>query len=281
MRALAALAFSAAVVACLPAVAQDEDPPLEAKPVRVVSLNLCVDQLVLLLAETGNVASVTWLSLDPDTSFVADLAAGVPKINHGFAEEILQLDPDLILAGQYTTSFTVQMLRRLGHRVEVLGIPATLEDVRAQIFRVGELLHEQATAASLVASMDAALAAVPDPADPRFRVAVFQPGGFTVGPGSFEHELLVAAGLRNVAEERGIQYYGYLALEDVLLARPDLLVSPDTNRRRPSLAEAVLQHPAARAAPTEARVLRMPQRLWFCPGPMNVHAIALLAEAAR
>ena len=32
------------------------------KPTRVVSLNLCLDQMVLALADPANVASVTWLA---------------------------------------------------------------------------------------------------------------------------------------------------------------------------------------------------------------------------
>ena len=272
---VAAAVLGLALALTAPAGAQDT------KPERIVSLNLCVDQLVLLLAEPENVVSVTWLSLDPAVSFAADRAAAVPAINRGFAEEILPLRPDLVLAGQFTTSFTVQMLRRLGIDVEVLGIPSTLDDVRAQILRVGELLHEPAAAASLVAEMDARLAAVPDPADPPPRAAILQPGGFTAGPGSFEHELLTAAGLGNVAEERGIRFYGYLTLEDVLLARPDVLVAPDLDPRRPSLAEALLDHPAARAASVDARIVRVPPRLWSCAGPMNADAVNLLAAAAQ
>ena len=50
------------------------DPP--GKPRRIVSLNMCVDELILRLAEPQNIASVTWLSRDPKNSNVAELGAG-------------------------------------------------------------------------------------------------------------------------------------------------------------------------------------------------------------
>ena len=256
-------------------------PMRAAKPQQVVSLNLCTDQLVLTLAEPENVASVTWLALDPLNSVVADRAAAVPHINRGGAEEILPLQPDLVLAGAYTTPFTIQMLRRFGFNVEVLGVPGNLDDVREQILYVGDLLHEADRAAATVAAMDAALAAIPPAGDGPVRAAVFQPGGFTMGPGTFEDELLTAAGLQNVAAEAGISFYGFLPLERVLLLAPELLVSPEVDPARPSLAEAMLDHPAMRRAAGETRQVSVPQALWSCPGPMNAAAVALLAAARR
>ncbi|MES9971754.1 MAG: hypothetical protein ABW092_17100, partial [Candidatus Thiodiazotropha sp.] len=65
-------------------------------PQRVVSVNLCSDQLLLMLAEPQQVASVSYLSRDPDSSFVADQASRYP-LNHARAEEIIRLQPDLVL----------------------------------------------------------------------------------------------------------------------------------------------------------------------------------------
>ena len=82
-----------------------------------------------------------------------------------------------------------------------------------------------------------------------------------------------------MAEEAGIAYYGFLSLEEVLLLGLDLLVSPEHNPARPSVAEAALDHPAMRKAGTGARSVTLPQALWSCAGPMNAAAVALLAAA--
>ncbi len=252
------------------------------KPQRVVSLNLCLDQQVLMLADVQNVASVTWLAADPFASAMAARAALVPQRNRGYAEEILPLRPDLIVAGAYTTPFTVRMLRRAGYNVEVFDAPADLSGVRDQVRLMGDLLRESERAAALIADIDATLAAAaPQPGEAPVRAAIFQPGGFTAGAGAFEDSLLRAAGYANVAAEAGIGMYGYLSLEQLMLLRTDFIVSPEYLPGRPSLGEQVIDHPALRRAGVRSRVVEIPANLWNCAGPMNVEAVRLLAEARR
>ena len=280
MRVRATIATLAICLALIATALAQPAPGARGKPSRIVSLNLCIDQLVLLVADPANIASVTWLATDPANSVMAERAARVPQINRGYAEEILPVQPDLVLAGQFTTPFTVQMLRRVGFNVEVLPAPTTFDDLRAQVRRVGDLVQERARAELVVADLDARLAAAaPAPGAVAPRAAVFQPGGFTAGRGSFEHELLLAAGLANVASERGIDFYGYLSLEEVLMLRPDLIVSPGYVPGRPSIGEQMLAHPALRKAGASQRVVEVPSNVWNCPGPMNVEAVEIMARA--
>src|SRR4051812_32856250 len=116
-------------VALLSAIAQLGATDAPEMPRRIVSLNMCVDELVLRLAEPQNVASVTWLSRDPKNSNVADLGAGI-AVNHGLAEEIIPLHPDLIIAGIYTARTAGAMLRRAGIPVLGICVPKSLGDVR-------------------------------------------------------------------------------------------------------------------------------------------------------
>ncbi|MEW8396486.1 MAG: ABC transporter substrate-binding protein, partial [Candidatus Thiodiazotropha sp.] len=73
----------------------------ETAPRRVVSVNLCSDQLLLLLADPPQVASVSHLATQPASSFVAEQAARYP-LNRARAEEIIRLQPDLILITPHT-----------------------------------------------------------------------------------------------------------------------------------------------------------------------------------
>ena len=109
-------------VALLSALAHLGATDAPGKPRRIVSLNMCVDELVLRLAEPQNIASVTWLSRDPKNSNVAELGAGI-AVNHGLAEEIIPLNPDLVIAGIYTARPAVAMLKRVGIPVLEVGIP--------------------------------------------------------------------------------------------------------------------------------------------------------------
>src|SRR6202000_2427921 len=101
----------------------------------------------------ANIASVTWLSHDPDISNVADLATNVPA-NHGLSEEVLAARPDAIFAGKHTTRVTVALLRHAGIKVIDLDVPHSLADIRAQILEVAAALGEPQHGSQLVAAMD-------------------------------------------------------------------------------------------------------------------------------
>ena len=62
-----------------------------AKPARIVSMNVCADQLLLLLADREQIASLSFLATDISTSMMTEEAAGLPQ-NHGRSEEILPLE---------------------------------------------------------------------------------------------------------------------------------------------------------------------------------------------
>src|SRR5215475_12097748 len=81
-------------------------------PRRIVSLDLCTDQLVLELVQPDRIAAVTHLAADPAVSAIPEKARGIP-ITHGNAEDVLRYDPDLVLAGPFGVASTVDLLRRL------------------------------------------------------------------------------------------------------------------------------------------------------------------------
>jgi len=58
---------------------------------------------------------------DPELSWLADEVGDIP-LNHSLAEEIVPLQPDLVLAGQFSDVQVISLLRRLGIRVEVMEV---------------------------------------------------------------------------------------------------------------------------------------------------------------
>lgn len=252
-----------------------------AKPRRVVSLNLCTDQLVLMLAEAANVAAVSYLSRDSANSYMAAAARDVPAIR-GRVEEILPLDPDLILAGRFTSQGAVAFLKRMGRRVAVLDPPEDFAGVRAQVRRVAALLGEAARGEALLADMDRRLEragrARAAPAD-RPTAAFYLPGGYAAGGGTAVHSVLAAAGLRNAAAELGVTGTAVLPMERLVASAPDVLILGAFGDVGASIAEETLRHPALAKSMKGRTPLRVPARLWVCPGPMLAEAVELLAEA--
>ena len=246
-------------------------------PARVVSINLCTDQLALLLAAPGQLLSVSWLSQDPQSSMLAAAAARLPA-NHARAEEIAMLRPDLVLAGAYSAQATVALLRRIGIPVEVFPPETDLDGIRANLRRMGGVLGRAAAADAALARFDADLAALTPPPGPRPRAALYSANGYSSGDASLSGAILRAAGYANIGEEMGLGPGGVMALERLVLAAPDLVVR---SRHLPghSRSEEVLDHPALAAviARTPAAPLSDPD--WVCGTPQVTDVIARLRAA--
>ncbi|MDB6063723.1 MAG: hypothetical protein JWM78_3826 [Verrucomicrobiaceae bacterium] len=256
-------------------------------PQRIASLNLCTDQLVLMLVPRARIASITDRAALTDSSYMAAAARGITT-NGGLAEGALAQNPDLILAGEFTDVAMVSLLRHLGYRVEVVKVPRNIDEARAYILRVGALVGETAAAQKLVATMDARLQKIDNELNaqrrdqPRALAAVYAPNGYTVGRGSVLAQIIERAGFRNLGNELQINGYGQLSLEQLLVAQPQLLVLDVTAENTgDSMAHTYLSHPALQSIARHARIVTMPPSLSECVGPMTIDAIDLLVAQRK
>jgi iron complex transport system substrate-binding protein len=249
-------------------------PAAPEAPARVVSINLCTDQLAMLIAAPGQLVSVSHVARDPVASAMAAEAAAYP-VNRATAEEVFLLRPDLVLAGDWDRPATRAALDRLGLRVERFAVETGFDDLRANVARMGALLGRPERAAELLAALDAALDAPPPPG-PRPVAALLYANAYTSGAGTLADATLAAAGLANLAAERGLTGLARLPLETLALAAPDLLVLGQ-DYPTPARAQETLRHPAARAL--AARRVAVPDSLWTCGTPLVARAVAALRAA--
>ncbi len=247
-------------------------------PHHVVSINVCTDQLALLLANEGQLQSVSYLSQDPELSVMAAKAREFP-VNHAQAEEVFLMKPDLVLAGTFSSRATVGLLRRLGVRVEEFAPARSFGDIEEHLRRMGELLGRQAEASREIDRMKTALAAIQLPVR-RKTVALYYANSYTSGRGTLVDEAVRLAGLDNLADKAGVSGSALLPLEKLVLEKPDILVRSSRDRA-PALAFENFEHPALRALEKQARAVTIADNLTVCGGPFSVEAVAELAEAAR
>lgn len=252
-------------------------PAGAAPPGRVVSINVCTDQLAMLIAGEGQLASVSHFAADPGSSALSEMARAY-HLNHGRAEEIFLLEPDLVLAGTYTARTTVAMLRRLGFRVEEFAPETSLADVRANILRMGALLGQEERAETLAAAFDKGLAEIAQAEAAGKSMATYSANGYSVGAGSLADAIISAAGLQNVGARLGISGAGRLPLEMMILAQPDL-IALDARPAAPARADEILAHPALASA--SGRRIEVPASRWICGGPFNLDAVRILIQAAE
>lgn len=246
-----------------------------------MSLHLCADQLLLALADRAQIASLSPFAADPLRSRMAVRAAGIPR-NRGTAEEVLAYRPDLVLAGVRSARTTVATLVRLGIRVIDLPLPRDFAAIRRQTRDVAAALGHRARGEALIRAMDARLAAVRSGRQgPRPVAVVWQPGGFTSGPGSLEDAVLRAAGFDNLAARFGLGSFGRIPLERLVRAAPDLVIHWMGEEPYPSLARESLHHPALARALRGVPVVSLPPALWTCGGWFTAEAVERLAAVRR
>lgn len=245
----------------------------EGAPQRVASINLCADQLALLLGDPGQVISVSHLAADPLLSTLRRLTT---PLNYGSAEELWLLQPDLVLAGPFSARPAIEMLHRLGTPVVEVPIVTQLADIAAQLHLVAGALGHPERAAPLIARVEAAFA-IPPPEGPPLRAVIYQPNGYTGGDVSLADDLLAAAGFRNIARDLGRRPDGVLPLEVLLMAQPDLLILPPAFPGA-SQAEALLRHPALQGDHFAPLILYSDAH-WGCGLPSITKALDALRAA--
>lgn len=246
-------------------------------PRRVVSMNLCTDQLAMMLAAPGQLVSISYVALDPRSSAMATQARNYP-VNHGLAEEIYRLKPDLVLAGTYTTRATVEMLGRLGVPVVQFDPENDFDGIRANILNMGEALGRKAEAYRMVAAFDRNLAELRDSPDHQPRAALYYANGYTAGDRTLAGQIIAAAGLHNIAADAGLTAGGTLSLEQLVLADPELLIRGQRHDRA-SRAEEILDHPAVAVLAMQAEVATIADADWVCGTPYVLNAITRLRDA--
>ena len=250
------------------------------KPTRIVSINLCTDQLLLQLVGHKRIASVTYLAADPYISYSANRAVGLVK-NHGLAEEVIELRPDLILAGAFTSRPTTSLLKKLGYRVIEFEMAGSFETLRQNIIKAGEVLDEEKKAGRLVTQFDRALGKL-TPNGRLVSAIILQPNAAGAGNVSLLDDIFRSANLTSISLGQGILGIGWLTLDQVIWAQPELIIS-DVDPSWPSLGHFAMRHPAYRAIlDKQGRVpprVTLPANLWNCGGPQVAKAVSILAKA--
>jgi iron complex transport system substrate-binding protein len=246
---------------------------------RIVSLNPCLDAILLQVADPAQIVALSRFSRDPEQSAVWAQARRYPATS-GSAEEIAALRPDLVLLSGMGAAALVGVLPRLGVASANFTVPATVTQSEAQVRRVARLVGHPERGEALVARIDAAMAAAaPAPGTPRLSALVYVNEGFASGPGTLMDELMRRAGFDNAVRRYGFTRSADVPLELVVADPPQVLLAGELAPGEPTWADRVISHPALRAVAGRMKREGFPQTLLFCAGPVMIPAVQALAAA--
>lgn len=258
-------AFAAACLALAACGSVPEQPATEATT--FVSLNPCLDAILVEVAEPVQVLALSHYSRDPAASSMDVARAKQFGVTGGTAEEVIALKPDVVLASSFIDPATKSALERAGMRVETFGSPgnveASLDQVRALATLTGQVGKGEKLAEAITT----------EPSQPAVKggsALLWQPGQIVGGEASLVAEHLRWAGFTNYAEGHGMGQADHITLEQVLADPPDLLLVAGDSAGQ--------QHPLLRDPSLATRIARFEPRLFYCAGPSILAARERLVQ---
>lgn len=273
---------ASAVGAARPRPGMDEVSLDPTRPQRVVSLGACLDAILLAVADADQITALSRYSRDPETSTVVADAAGFDVVGDS-AEEVMNLQPDLILASRRTGLHTRTALTRLGLELSAFPSPETIEKSLEQIATIAGLVGHPERGEALIRRIEDALdagAAAAGEGAARPSALIYQNDGLCPGAGTLMDELMTRMGLTNAAARYGIRNWGRVSLEQVLADPPQLLLLGEKRHGATSrLDDRIVTHPALRSLQGRMTIQAFPARLLYCAGPTLIASSAIMTTA--
>ena len=236
----------------------------------VASLNLCTDEYLLLLAKPQEIASVSFLSKDPQESPLWGLAKPY-HANRGSLEQVLARKPNVVLTMGGSGRASSLIAQRLGILAVDLRPVGAIDDVAINLRAVAAALGNPRRAETWLRR----LAALQKKGPIQSRDAIWVGGGGqSVGVPSVGADWMRLAGLK----QRPLGG-GRVSLEDLLVRPPAVLVQSRYRSGQMSRGTAWLDHPILRGM--KSRRLQVDGRAWTCMGPLVIPEIERLRSALR
>ncbi|MFC2028766.1 helical backbone metal receptor [Chloroflexota bacterium] len=201
---------------------------LDAPALRVVSLTPATTEILFAIGAGSQMVGRDMFSDYPQSALdVADIGGSWGEYN---SEAIVNLQPDLVIAGGINPPELVASLENLGLTVYFLANPVTLEELYDNLFIMGTLTGHETEAVDLSEALEARAKAVDDAlAGNSIKPLVYyelDATPFTAGPGTFVDQLIDRAGGVNFGsgmESAWVQ----VNLEQIVLADPALIILGD------------------------------------------------------
>lgn len=243
----------------------------EAAPQRAASLNLCTDELLLLLAAPEQIASVTHLAHQEAETPLWRAARRYRK-NDGSLLSVAGLRPDLVLTMGGGARDRAGIAKKLGIRTLDLPFPRNLDDIEAGIRQVATALGRPAAGRRILARLGHLKRTRPASG---LDAIWLGGGGRSVAATGLAAEWMALGGFRQ-RQLKGDR----VSLEQLLVEPPELLLRSDYRSGQYSGEQRWLSHPLARGA-DGSRTVTTDGRAWTCMGPLMVDEVVRLRRAAR
>jgi len=188
----------------------------------VAGLDFCADQYVLAFANRSDIVAVSRDTHGP-SSYYRNRAAGLPVLQGG-AEELLMLRPDVLVRSWSGSAAMDQRFDRVGITAYQPPYALSFEANLKNFADVAALLGHEAEGEAFMADYMARYRALQQAAPIPLKAVYMTPSGFTAGRGSSVDDVIRLAGLDPIAEDLGLNGWGPLPLEQLVITPPDVVI---------------------------------------------------------
>lgn len=177
---------------------------LTARPMRIASVVLGVDENLLDLVDPSRIVTMTEISKEPYISNVADRIPKGPVFIRDQWQRVIDAKPDLVLVATYTKELADPLIER-GLPVYQFSEFNSIDALLKNFETLGQLVGEEQKAREIINADRARLANASKKKWPRPMKAVYFSEGSLFAAGTVPSQVISLAGLTDAAAESGLK----------------------------------------------------------------------------
>ena len=225
---------------------------IDSLPEKVHPLSLGHAEIIAAIMDFNKVSAVYDFYTDPSTSNIVELSSLHKQIGYD-PEEVVALDPDIVIASKFTDPETVAILKDVGIPV----LRAELDDSAmgniSNILLMGYALGQEYEALSLVEEIERRVKVVVKniPAEEKLRVLSITKWStiFAAGSGSTEGGIIEQVSAINAAADSGISGHQEVSIESIAAINPDVVLLPQPEASAIEFKKQLLSDPVLAEVP--------------------------------
>ena len=264
---------------------------LPRKPQRIVTLALSSDEMVLAMLPAQRLAALHYLADDPGISTEAAKAQAVTaRLRDYNVEQLLSLQPDLVLAPDWNRQELIQTLRDAGLPVVVTKGPSSVAEVKEALQQIALAAGEPQAGQKLIEQMELEMADIAAkvqniPQAQKKTVVLISHMASYGGKGSLFDNMCWDAGVINGAAAVGLGKNDALTKEAIVAANPDVILVPTWTKGNldvDQVRQELLHDPALQSvkAIREKRLVQVSDAYLYCAAQDITKGIRGIAMAA-
>ena len=221
-------------------------------PERVHSLSLGHTEILAGIMDFNKILAVYSFFYDSTISNISEIASTSVEIGYD-PEEVVGLNPDMVIASKYTDPQTVAILKEAGIPVLRAELDSSAQGNIPNILLMGYVLGREDAAISLVNEIEDRLdflsKKIPNTNQKRVLSITKWATIFAAGSNSTEGGIIEQAGAINAAAEVVINQHKEISIESIAEINPDVILLPQPRKGAEEFQKELLNHPVLLEVP--------------------------------